>query len=1618
MPKFLSNINLESANDVQFKTAAGVAAGKIEQDGNDLVLSNAVGDVLLGDGTSDVYIGDGANSVDILFEQSGAIKGDGSAVTLTLGGSGTTLNLEDPNINGTFNVGATNISDKLTFTTANGYILFDHEPSGDTGEYTTEVPLLKVGMGTEETAILSRTSEYRGVVLGADDTVWLRAGDTGAVIKTNVGLTTEVVLMSAEQGFHAYAFPNNTTTWSNRNEFRFYGGSSTAADNGLYIGEGGNTQFIDLSRNLTVGTISSGAITSTDHIKAKGGGNIYVYDDDDDNKIHIHATSNATEGVLKVTNGSNYGLIARGLANSPRLGTYHTGSLNIYGFGDSSGVNHVDDDLLAQFDFANEKFLVNGEIEATSLDADNITSTANSGDASIYINSTRPTLGFTDSNSFADANDIYLIRGGTDILQFQWHDDSAATTTETFNITSVGDATFAGTIDSGAITSTGAVQASSYKIGTTTVLQGTADITIGSAGGTGTISLTTHTSTPFKIEDDDSITISSNVTAGSNSLTAGSLDINGSADISGDLTVSSKIIHAGDTNTWVGFDDGNDTFRAVVGGSEKFHVNSSRTRISNNNLEVNGDLDLNGAADISGTLSGVFVARSTNNANADGPNFNVSTTNKSTAEYAYRVDRTGVVKGGILIGGGLVGIDLDINGNADISGNLTGVDTLTAQYGRFTSTGDASVGGTTHAFQAGTTASTNIIIDNNEIMARSNGAVAVLNLNPDGGNVTFHNNGNGSTIDASGNATFAGEVQATSLDINGSANISGLLTWSGTDYGDAINLSEGDITTVNEINAYEFKQRATGEPRSNLGSPTVTEMGLFDSQFTPKTTLANGYDNLDDLKFFTRASGSTEGDYAEVTTYSDDEKRKFLRTNTSTVKIDNTHNSFRVEFVAHNYTYANAMYAYWSSQSHNTQVQVYKYNVANSAWVQHTSSTTTVSAWPGHLYLPFSQIPWHETQTTSTTHYEKIRIEFTPTWVAYSGTGIDYSDRDILLYGMQIWGGYPGHHKRTVHSYDQNGKLDLFKDLGLPDNGVATFGSGDDLQIYHDGSNSYIKDVGTGSLSLDSDGTQINLGGGGENFAIFRKDAEVELYFNGVEKLATKTDGVNVVGELQADSLDIDGNADISGNLTVDGGLITIDQDAAGAAFTWKESDGTIVAGQMRGYANRGDIYLYADGVKTTELSAISDSFIPALHIGGSGAASGGVLQTTGSVNIDGNADISGTLTVATISAIDYGLDSADIPNNGANTTGSSGSCTGNAATATLATTVTVTDNENTAENNLIAFVADEGTTTGAHGLEMDGNLHYNPSTGLLTSTSVNASLFTGDLTGDVTGNVEGDLTGTADVALTADLATHVVITDNESTNENNQITFIEGAAGSGQRGLESDGDFHYNPSTGTVTATIFNGEAATVATNANLTGHITSTGNATVLGAFSSADLLGALTDETGTGSAVFASNAVLTAPVLGTPYSGNLANCYGINYYAHVRTAGTTAGDTGAGAEIIQFGTGSVVAGKIYQYSGGVWTLANATAESSSSKLLGVARSTNTSAAAAGMCIRGMVTLAVDTTGADGDVLWLKTADGDADNIIPTGNTHIARVIGYCQDNGKRIFFNPDSTFVEITA
>jgi len=117
---------------------------------------------------------------------------------------------------------------------------------------------------------------------------------------------------------------------------------------------------------------------------------------------------------------------------------------------------------------------------------------------------------------------------------------------------------------------------------------------------------------------------------------------------------------------------------------------------------------------------------------------------------------------------------------------------------------------------------------------------------------------------------------------------------------------------------------------------------------------------------------------------------------------------------------------------------------------------------------------------------------------------------------------------------------------------------------------------------------------------------------------------------------------------------------------------------------------------------------------------------------------------------------------------------------------------------------------------------------GMLDGTETGISVTYDDTDGNidfVVGTLNQDTTGTAD---------HVTITDNENTDENNLIAFVEDAGGAGSRGLETDGDFHYNPSTGTVTATVFAGSGASLtnlpASISDIVEHkATMTGNHTI---------------------------------------------------------------------------------------------------------------------------------------------------------------------------------------------
>ena len=130
-----------------------------------------------------------------------------------------------------------------------------------------------------------------------------------------------------------------------------------------------------------------------------------------------------------------------------------------------------------------------------------------------------------------------------------------------------------------------------------------------------------------------------------------------------------------------------------------------------------------------------------------------------------------------------------------------------------------------------------------------------------------------------------------------------------------------------------------------------------------------------------------------------------------------------------------------------------------------------------------------------------------------------------------------------VASIDQAGVLVSSGGSTHADNVKAKFGTGNDLEIYHDATDSYVKDNGTGNLLLQ--GTNLNLQStAAENYIRCTADAQVELYHNNVKKLETTAAGVTVTGALAVtgtvDGVDIQTlNTTASAALPKAGGTMT-----------------------------------------------------------------------------------------------------------------------------------------------------------------------------------------------------------------------------------------------------------------------------------------------------------------------------------------------------------------------------------------------------------------------------------------------------------------------------------------------
>jgi len=133
------------------------------------------------------------------------------------------------------------------------------------------------------------------------------------------------------------------------------------------------------------------------------------------------------------------------------------------------------------------------------------------------------------------------------------------------------------------------------------------------------------------------------------------------------------------------------------------------------------------------------------------------------------------------------------------------------------------------------------------------------------------------------------------------------------------------------------------------------------------------------------------------------------------------------------------------------------------------------------------------------------------------------SDGDFLLKGND------GGSAITALTLDMSdaGTAVFNHDIKLADNGKAIFGAGSDLQIYHDGSNSYIDESGTGNLRIR--GSQIILEKyTGETILQGVADGSVYIFHDNSQKLATNATGIDVTGLVEFDSLSGTGSVAIT----------------------------------------------------------------------------------------------------------------------------------------------------------------------------------------------------------------------------------------------------------------------------------------------------------------------------------------------------------------------------------------------------------------------------------------------------------------------------------------------------------
>ena len=163
--------------------------------------------------------------------------------------------------------------------------------------------------------------------------------------------------------------------------------------------------------------------------------------------------------------------------------------------------------------------------------------------------------------------------------------------------------------------------------------------------------------------------------------------------------------------------------------------------------------------------------------------------------------------------------------------------------------------------------------------------------------------------------------------------------------------------------------------------------------------------------------------------------------------------------------------------------------------------------------------------------------------------------------------------------------------INFGDNDKAQFGASQDLQIYHDGSNSYIKDSGTGDLLVEFSDDFVVRTTSSETCIRANENSSVDLYYDNAVKLATTSTGVDVTGVAVTDGLTSSSTV-LIGKTSASTAIAGFIGYSTGAIASTRDGDSCIIANRL---TSDGDIAtFYKDGTEVGNISAFSGD----IHIG------------------------------------------------------------------------------------------------------------------------------------------------------------------------------------------------------------------------------------------------------------------------------------------------------------------------------------------------------------------------------------------------------------------------------------